>query len=100
MQVFVYTVNDSRGLTALDAHATPRGPSKTMKPRFDEIVGLVDAVCRTHLTDEYAALTRELAATVARKRPSPLLRGQSRVWACGLTYTIGSVKWSPGAISS
>ena len=66
---------------------------KTVQPRFDEIVGLVDAVCRTHLTEEYAAVTRELAAAVARKRPSPLLRGQSRTWACGLTYTIGSVNF-------
>jgi Domain of unknown function (DUF6398) len=66
---------------------------KTVKPRYDEIVELVDAVCRTHLTEEYAALTRDLAAAVARKRPSPLLRGQSRTWACGLTYTIGSVNF-------
>ena len=66
---------------------------RTVKPRFDEIVGLVDAACRTHLTEEYAAVTRTLAAAVARKRPSPLLRGQSRTWACGLTYTIGSVNF-------
>jgi len=48
---------------------------KSVKPRFDTIVGLTGAVCRTHLTDEYAALARELAAAVARKRPSPLMRG-------------------------
>jgi hypothetical protein len=28
---------------------------KIVKPRFDEVVGLTDSVCRTHLTDEYAA---------------------------------------------
>lgn len=66
---------------------------KAVQPRFDEIVQLVDAVCRTHLTDEYASLTRLLAARLARKRPSPLLRGQSRTWACGLTYTIGVVNF-------
>jgi hypothetical protein len=66
---------------------------KIVKPRFDEIVGLVEEVCRAHLTEEYAAVTRELAVALARKRPSPLLRGQSRTWACGITYTIGSVNF-------
>ena len=27
------------------------------------------------------------------RSPSPLLRGQSRTWACGITYTIGSVNF-------
>lgn len=66
---------------------------KSVRPRFDEIVELVEAVCRANLTDEYAAVTRALAAALARKRPSPLLRGQCRTWACGSTYTIGSVNF-------
>ena len=61
----------------------------TVKPRFAEIIGLVEEVCRAHLTEEYAAVTRELAAALARKRPSPLLRGHSRTWACRITYTVG-----------
>jgi len=72
-------------------------PSPTVptivKPRFDEVVGLTDAVCRTHLTDEYAALARELAAALARKRPSPLMRGHCDTWACGVMYTIGAVNF-------
>ena len=64
-----------------------------VKPRFDEIAGLIEAVCRVHLTEEYAAVARELASALARKRPSPLLRGHSRTWACGITYTIGSVNF-------
>jgi hypothetical protein len=66
---------------------------KTVKPRFDEIVALVDEICRAHLTAEYAAGTRALAAALSRKRPSPLLRGHSRTWACGITYTIGTVNF-------
>jgi hypothetical protein len=66
---------------------------KIVQPRFDEIVGLIDAVCRAHLTEEYATVARELATALARKRPSPLLRGHSRTWACGLTYTIGGVNF-------
>lgn len=66
---------------------------KIVKPRFDEIVGLIDTVCRANLTEEYAALARELAAALARKRPSPLIRGRSNTWACGITYTIGTVNF-------
>jgi hypothetical protein len=65
----------------------------SVKPRFDAVVGITDAVCRTHLTEEYAALARELAAALARKRPSPLMQGRPDTWACGVTYTIGAVNF-------
>jgi len=64
-----------------------------VRPKFDEILGLIETVCRTQLTEEYATVARELVAVLARKRPSPLLRGQSRTWACGITYTIGGVNF-------
>jgi hypothetical protein len=66
MQVFVYTVNELLGSISM-AVSRPSVPT-ILKPRFDEIVSLTDAVCRTHLTDEYAALARELAVALARKR--------------------------------
>jgi hypothetical protein len=62
-------------------------------PRFDEIVGLIETVCLAQLTQEYATVARKLAAALARKRPSPLLRGHGRTWACGITYTIGTVNF-------
>lgn len=72
--------------------AVPRPTVPTIvKPRFAEIVSLTDAVCGTHLTDEYAALARELAVALGRKRPSPLMRGHCDTWACGVMYTIGAV---------
>lgn len=48
-----------------------------------------DAFCREHLNDEYAALAREMAATLARKRPSPLSSGRPRTWAAGILYALG-----------
>ena len=66
---------------------------KIVTARFDTIVGLTDAVCRTHLTDEYAALARELVSALARKRPSPPMRGHCDTWACGAMYTIGAVNF-------
>lgn len=61
-----------------------------LRPTFEAIVGLTDAVCREHLTEEYAELCRELAAALCRKRPSPVERGKLASWACGIVYTIGS----------
>jgi hypothetical protein len=64
-----------------------------VQPRFEEIAALIDDVCLGRLTAEYATLARALAVALARKRLSPLLRGTSRTWACGITYTIGSVNF-------
>ena len=64
-----------------------------VRQRFDAIVGLIDGVCRAHLTEEYASLGRELATALARKRPSPLLQGRAPTWACGITYTLGTVNF-------
>ena len=64
-----------------------------MQPRYQEIVTLTDALCQEKLNLEYAVLFRELAAALARKRPSPLVGGQAKSWACGIVYTIGFVNF-------
>jgi hypothetical protein len=64
-----------------------------MRPTFEAIVGLTDTVCKEHLNEEYAQLCRQLAAALARKRPSPLAKGRPETWACGIAYTIGSVNF-------
>jgi hypothetical protein len=56
---------------------------------MDIIVELTDAFCTDYLNGEYADLCRKLAAALARKRPSPLLRGKVETWACGIIRTIG-----------
>ncbi len=66
---------------------------EAMQPRYLEIVALTDALCQEKLNAEYAALCREMAATLARKRPSPLANGQVKTWACGIVYTIGFVNF-------
>lgn len=62
---------------------------KKLQARFEEITSLTDAVCRQHLNDEYADMSRKMAAALARKRPSPPERGRANNWACGIVYTIG-----------
>jgi len=42
---------------------------------------------------EYAALVRKLIAKLARKRPSPLARGDLRIWAAAAIYAVGTVNF-------
>ncbi len=66
---------------------------KQMKPKYEAIVGLTDAVCHAHLNQEYAKYARYLAAALARKRPSPLARGQAKSWAAGIVHALGMVNF-------
>jgi hypothetical protein len=64
-----------------------------MQAVYAQITALTDAFCREKLNEEYAQLCREMTAALARKRPSPLLGGNPKSWACGIAYTIGSVNF-------
>ncbi len=66
---------------------------ESMLPHYEAIIALTDALCREKLNDEYAQLCREMAATLARKRPSPLVTGHISTWACAIAYTVGSVNF-------
>ena len=66
---------------------------KKMQSLFDEIAGSTDTFCAQFLYDEYAYVCRKLTAALARKRPSPLLRGRSKTWAAGIVYTAGSINF-------
>mgnify|MGYP005847251855 CR=1 FL=1 len=66
---------------------------KAARPWFEEVVKLTDRVCAEHLTDEYSALARRLAAALARKRPCPLMRGRIVTWACGVVYAVGAANF-------
>ena len=66
---------------------------KSVEPAYQAIIELTDAVCRQHLNEEYATLARQLAAALARKRPSPLLRGKPNGWACAVVYALGTVNF-------
>jgi Domain of unknown function (DUF6398)/Calcium binding len=64
-----------------------------IRDTYAVITGLTDAFCREHLTDEYATLCRQLTAALARKRPSPLVRGKPEIWACAVVYALGTVNF-------
>jgi Domain of unknown function (DUF6398) len=60
-----------------------------LRARVREITELTDALCASRLDSEYAELCGRLVAKLARKRPSPIERGEARVWAAGVIYAIG-----------
>jgi hypothetical protein len=66
---------------------------KALQEKYDEIIAITDPFCHEHLNDEYAQMSRYLAAALARKRPSPLERGRIKSWACGIVYAIGTVNF-------
>ena len=67
-------------------------PSK-LKERYEAVTELTDAFCREHLNEDYAELSRKMAAALSRKRPSPLEKGQAKSWAAGVVYTLGRVNF-------
>ena len=65
----------------------------SVEPFYSAIVNLRDAICSQHLNSEYAELSCRLAATLARKRPSPIVRGKPEIWACAIIYALGTVNF-------
>ena len=77
---------DNRKLTEL------RVPVE-LRPRVGEILDIADQACLACLDDEYAQLCARLVARLSRKRPSPLVRGDVRIWAAGALYTLGRINF-------
>lgn len=72
-----------------DEYSVPR----KMKEKHEAIIGITDEFCCEHLDEEYAELSRKMAAALSRKRPSPLESGRARSWAAGIVYALGRVNF-------
>lgn len=66
---------------------------KAMQQVFDAVAAIIDDFCLKHLNEEYAQVSRALAAALCRKRPSPLVKGKPEQWACAAVYVIGSTNF-------
>lgn len=66
---------------------------EAVRHEAEEILRLTDGFCAEHLDEEYGELCRKLVGELTRKRPSPLLRGDLRIWAGAVIYTIGSINF-------
>ena len=64
-----------------------------LEPAYTAIVNLTESVCKQYLNSDYATLARYLAAALARKRPSPIIKGKPATWACGILYALGTVNF-------
>ena len=79
----------------MDASGAGRGSHGAGRAgeRVSAIVAVTDPACDQHLDGEYAELCRSLVGRLARKRPSPLDRGDQRIWAAGVLYTVGGINF-------
>jgi hypothetical protein len=66
---------------------------EAVRHEAEEIITLTDGFCAEHLDGEYGELCRKLVAELARKRPSPLVRGDLHIWAGAVIYTLGSINF-------
>ncbi len=69
-----------------------RVPQK-MQAIYEAITELTDQFCHTQLDAECAQLCRKMAATLARKRPSPLETGRANTWAAGIIHAIAQTNF-------
>lgn len=67
----------------------PRG----MAEKFAAITALTDAFCERYLNGEYRLLIQRVVGSLARKRPSPLLKGKENVWAAAAVHAIGRINF-------
>lgn len=79
-------------MSTRSTHRSLRIPA-SLQHDVEDIFKLTDPFCAEHLDAEYAELVRKLVAKLARKRPSPVLRGDLRIWAAAAIYTVGSVNF-------
>jgi Domain of unknown function (DUF6398) len=66
---------------------------KSIAEKFAAITALADAFCQKHLNEEYLQLIHRAVGALARKRPSPLLKGKENVWAAGVVHAVGHVNF-------
>lgn len=66
---------------------------KAMAEKFAAITTLTDAFCAQRLNDEYRQMIHQVVGALARKRPSPLLRGKENVWAAAAVHAVGRVNF-------
>ena len=66
---------------------------KSMAEKFAAITALTDSFSNQHLNDEYRQLIHRVVGALARKRPSPLLKGKDNVWAAAAIHAVGRVNF-------
>jgi len=66
---------------------------KAMAEKFSAITALTDDFCVEKLNEEYRQMIHRVVGALARKRPSPLLRGTEKVWAAAAVHAVGRINF-------
>jgi len=82
-------LSTNHGAASLDGLRVPAA----LRPDAERVIAVTDAFCAEHLDTEYGQLCRKLVAKLARKRPSPLERGDLHIWAAASIYAIGGINF-------
>ena len=64
-----------------------------MADKFAAITALTDAFCAKYLDEAYRQIIHRVVGALARKRPSPLLKGKENVWAAASVHAVGRVNF-------
>jgi hypothetical protein len=76
-----------------EAMSSPEKIPKAIVGKFAAITALVDAFCAQHLNEECRKLIQHAVGALARKRPSPLLRGKENVWVAAAIHAVGRINF-------
>jgi len=71
----------------------PEKIPQAMAEKFTVVTALIDKFCSEHLNEEYRQMIHRVVGALARKRPSPLLRGKESVWAAAAVHAVGRVNF-------
>ncbi len=66
---------------------------ENMQALYDKITDQTNQYCKERLNEEYAELVRHVVASLARKRPSPLIQGTINSWACSVIHAVGMINF-------
>jgi len=64
-----------------------------LRERVAAMLRITDGVASDQLDEEYRDLARALLGKLARKRPSPLARGDETIWAGTVLYALGQINY-------
>ncbi len=68
--------------------------------KFTAITTLTDKFSAEYLNEEYRQMIHRVVGALARKRPSPLVRGKENVWAAAAVHAVGRINFLDDASQS
>ena len=64
-----------------------------LRPVHEAIATAIESFSSQRLNDEYREICLRMLGVLARKRPTPLVKGKPNSWACGIVRAVGWVNF-------